>query len=152
MYVPHDQLEKFVDQPLEPSAWLTVEQSMIDKFAEATMDDQFIHVDPERAAGTPFGATIAHGFLTLSLIAHFARECAVRPLDPLMALNYGSDRVRYLAPVKAGSDIRAHATLLSVQQKAPGQILTKTRYEIEIRGEATPAMVADVLSLFVMEN
>jgi len=123
---------------------------MIDKFADATMDHQFIHVDAVLAAHTPFGTTIAHGFLILSLIAKFSRECAVRPLDPAMAINYGSDRVRYLQPVKVGSEIRAHARLLAVNEKAPGQILTKTRYEIEIKGEQTPAMVAEILSLFVM--
>ena len=152
MQVPPDQLEQFIDQPLEPSAWLRVEQSMIDKFADATLDHQFIHVDAERAARTEFGTTIAHGFLTLSLIAKFSRECAVRPLNPVMAINYGSDRVRYLAPVRTGSEIRAHARLLSVQEKAPGQILIKTRYEIEIKGEQTPAMIAEILSLFVLDG
>jgi acyl dehydratase len=152
MQVPHDQLRQFIDQPLAPSAWLRVEQSMIDQFADATMDHQFIHVDAELAAQTPFGTTIAHGFLTLSLIAKFSHECSVRPLNPAMAINYGSDRVRYLQPVKAGSEIRAHARLLAVQEKAPGQILTKTRYEIEIKGEQEPAMVAELLSLFVLDG
>lgn len=152
MQLPPDQLQQFIGQRLEPSDWLKVEQAMIDKFADATMDHQFIHVDAERAARTPFGATIAHGYLTLSLIAKFARECALRPHNPAMAINYGSDRVRYLQPVKAGSEIRAHATLLAVQEKAPGQILTTTRYEIEIRNEQKPAMIADVLSLFVMDE
>ena len=148
--VATEELEEHVDQPLEPSAWVRIDQDMINTFADATMDHQFIHVDEERAAQTPFGSTIAHGYLTMSLISHFLGECAIRPENVLMAINYGSDKVRYLQPVKVNSEIRAQATLKSVSEKAPGQILTKTGITIEIKGEEKPALVAEILSLFIL--
>lgn len=149
--VAKEELQDYVDTPLEPSPWVRIDQDMINRFADATMDHQFIHVDEERAAGTPFGSTIAHGYLTMSLISHFLGECGVRPENTVMAINYGSDRVRFLQPVKVGSDIRARAKLMSVSEKAPGQILIKTEITIEIKGEEKPALVAEILSLFVLE-
>ncbi len=149
--VSKEKLQEYVDQPLAPSAWVRIDQTMINTFADATMDHQFIHVDEAKAAQTPFGSTIAHGYLTMSLISHFLGECAVGPNDALMAINYGSDRVRYLQPVKVDSEIRAQASLKSVSEKAPGQILTKTGITIEIKGEETPALVAEVLSLFILQ-
>ena len=124
---------------------------MINTFADATMDHQFIHVDEARAAQTPFGSTIAHGYLTMSLISHFLGECAVRPENTVMGINSGSDKVRYLQPVKVDSEIRAKASLMSVSEKAPGQILMKTGITIEIRGEDKPALVAEILSLFILQ-
>jgi acyl dehydratase len=127
-----------------------IDQERINGFADVTMDHQFIHVDAEKAARTPFGSTIAHGYLTMSLISHFLGQCAVGPANAVMAINYGSDKVRFLQPVKVNSEIRAQAMLLEVSAKAPGQLLTKTRVSIEIRGEETPAMVAEILSLFIL--
>ncbi len=149
--IPKEELQDYVDKPLEPSAWVRIDQDMIDSFADVTMDHQFIHVDPEKAAQTPFGSTIAHGYLTMSLISHFLGQCAVRPDNTAMAINYGSDRVRFLQPVMVGSEIRAKPVLMSVTEKAPGQVLTKTGITIEIKGEEKPALVAEILSLFILE-
>ena len=149
--VSKEELQEYVDKPLEPSAWVLIDQKMINTFAEATMDHQFIHVDKERAAQTPFGTTIAHGYLTMSLISHFLGECAIGPKNAVMALNYGSDKVRFLQPVKVDSEIRAQATLMSVSEKAPGQILVKTGIAIEIKGEEKPALVAEILSLYILQ-
>ena len=149
--VSKEELQEYVDKPLEPSAWVRIDQKMINTFADATMDHQFIHVDEERAAQTPFGTTIAHGYLTMSLISHFLGECAIRPENAVMALNYGSDKVRFLQPVKVDSEIRAQATLMSVSEKAPGQILVKTGIAIEIKGEEKPALVAEILSLYILQ-
>lgn len=149
--IPQEELQEYIDKPLEASQWLRIDQNMIDTFADATMDHQFIHVDETRAAQTPFGSTIAHGYLTMSLISHFLGECAVGPDNAAMALNYGSDKVRYLQPVKVNSEIRAQASLISVSEKAPGQVLTKTLITIEIKGEEKPALVAEILSLFILQ-
>jgi acyl dehydratase len=149
--VPQEELPEYIDKPLAPSAWVRIDQNMISTFADATMDHQFIHVDEERAAQTPFGTTIAHGYLTMSLISHFLGECAIRPDNVAMALNYGSDKIRFLQPVKVDSEIRARPTLLSVSEKAPGQILVKTGITIEIKGEEKPALVAEILSLYILQ-
>ena len=149
--VSKQELPEYVGKPLEPSAWLRIDQNMINTFADATMDHQFIHVDEDRAAQTPFGSTIAHGYLTMSLISHFLGECSIRVENTVMAINYGSDKVRYLQPVKVNSGIRARATLMSVSDKAPGQILTKTGITIEIKGEEKPALVAEILSLYILQ-
>ena len=149
--IAKEELQEYVDKPLEPSAWVRIDQDMINTFADATMDHQFIHVDEERAAQTPFGATIAHGYLTMSLISHFLAECAIRPENTVMGINYGSDKVRFLQPVKVGSEIRALATLMSVSDKAPGQVLMKTGITIEIKGEEKPALVAEILSLYILQ-
>ena len=136
---------------LEPSDWLLIDQERIDCFADATNDHQFIHCDAEKAAATPFGSTIAHGFLSMSLISHLMGQTMLIPEGTVMGINYGSDKVRYLQPVKVDSDIRAKASLMSVSEKAPGQILMKTGITIEIRGEDKPALVAEILSLFILQ-
>lgn len=146
--VPLEKLADYIDKPLEPSGWLRVDQQQIDTFADATHDHQFIHVDAEKAAATPFGSTIAHGFLTLSLVSHFLEECGIAPANVQIVINYGSDKVRFLEPVKVGSELRAHACLLEVREKRPGQVLVKTRVTIEIRDVDTPALVAEMLTLF----
>lgn len=148
--VPLEKLAEYIDQPSQPTDWLLIDQDRIDGFADITMDHQFIHVDAEKAARTPFGSTIAHGYLTMSMISYFLGQCAIGPENAVMAINYGSDKVRFLQPVTVNSEIRAQATLLEVSDKAPGQLLTKTRLSIEIRGADTPAMVAEVLTLFIM--
>ena len=149
--VSKEELQEYVDKPLEPSAWVRIDQNMINTFADATMDHQFIHVDEERAAQTPFGSTIAHGYLTLSLISHFLGECSIRIENTVTGINYGSDKVRYLQPVKVDSEIRARATLMSVSDRAPGQVLTKTNITIEIKGDEKPALVAEILSLHILQ-
>ncbi len=149
--VPSEELRDYIDKPMEPSAWVTIDQERINAFADATMDHQFIHVDEEKAAQTPFGSTIAHGYLTMSLISYFLGECAVGPDNAVMAINYGSDKVRYLQPVKVNSEIRAQSTLIEVSDKAPGQLLTKSRITIEIKGQDKPALVAEILGLFILQ-
>jgi acyl dehydratase len=149
--VTKEELTDYVDQPLEPSAWVRIDQGMINTFADTTMDHQFIHVDEKRAAQTPFGTTIAHGYLTMSLISHFLGECGIRPENTVMGINYGSDKVRFLQPVKVDSEIRAQPTLMSVTEKAPGQVLLKTGITIEIKDEEKPALVAEILSLYILQ-
>jgi acyl dehydratase len=129
------------------SSWLTVDQSRIDAFADATEDHQFIHVDPEAAAAAGLGGTIAHGFLSLSLLSRMAAEGMLVPDGVKMALNYGFDRVRFLAPVKSGKRVRGRFTLDSVEEKAPGQILMRHLVSVEIEGEDKPALAATWLGL-----
>ena len=147
--VPREELRDYIGQELEPSDWLIINQERISAFADATLDHQFIHVDSAKAAKTPFGKTIAHGYLTMSLISYFAGQCGVRPDKTVMAINYGSDKVRFLQPVKVDSRIRARAVLQEAEERDHGQTLLKTRFTIEIEGEEKPAMVADILSLFI---
>lgn len=149
--VSKEELPDYIGKALEPSAWLTINQDMINTFADATRDHQFIHVDEAKAAQTPFGSTIAHGYLTLSLVSSFLEECGVVPEGTVMALNYGSDKVRFLQPVKVNNEVRAHAVLMSVLEKAPGQILLKTKISVEVKGEDTPALVAEILGLFFIQ-
>lgn len=129
------------------SSWLTVDQGRIDAFAEATEDRQFIHTDPAAAAQTPFGATIAHGFLSLSLLSRMGSEVLLAPEGVKMALNYGLDRVRFLAPVRSGKRVRGRFTLDSAEEKAPGQILFRYTVTVEIEGEDKPALTAAWLGL-----
>ncbi|WP_346838437.1 MaoC family dehydratase [Microbulbifer sp. SAOS-129_SWC] len=147
--VSKQELLQSVGKTLQTSDWFTVNQEQINLFAEVTHDHQFIHVDPERAAQTPFGSTIAHGFLTLSLLSHFAEVFSLRVEDMQMAVNYGFDKVRFIAPVKVDSRIRAHARLLDVSEKNPGQLLLKTEVTVEIEGAAKPALLAEWLTLQV---
>lgn len=149
--VPAEQLAEYIDRELTPSDWLQIEQSRINDFADATLDHQFIHVDEVKAAATPFAGTIAHGYLTMSLISHLLGECGIGPHNAVMALNYGSDKVRFLQPVAVNSEIRMRAALQSVTEKAPGQLLLKTGVTIDIRDQAKPALVAEILTLFVMQ-
>jgi acyl dehydratase len=152
LIVPQATLRDYIDRELEPSDWLVIDQERINAFAETTLDHQFIHIDEGRAAQTPFGSTIAHGYLTLSLISHFAAECGISPENADMALNYGSDRVRFPQPVKVNSRIRARAVLKEVDDGEPGRILIRTKFTIEIEGEEKPAMVAIILSLFIVSG
>ena len=129
------------------SGWLTIDQARIDAFAEATEDRQFIHTDPAAAAQTPFGGTIAHGFLTLSLLSRMAAEAMLLPDTLKMAVNYGFERVRFIAPVRAGKRVRGRFRLDSAEEKAPGQILLRHQVTVEIEGEDKPALTADWLGL-----
>jgi acyl dehydratase len=136
-----------VGQEVGVSSWLLVDQARIDAFADATEDRQFIHTDPAAAAQTPFGGTIAHGFLTLSLLSRMAPEAMLVPENIKMALNYGLDRVRFLAPVRSGKRVRGRFKLDSVVEKAPGQWLLRHEVTVEIEGEEKPALTALWLGL-----
>jgi acyl dehydratase len=145
-----DEIRGRVGEEVGVSSWLTVDQARIDAFAEATEDRQFIHTDPVAAAQTPFGGTIAHGFLTLSLLSRMAAEASLLPDGLKMAVNYGFDRVRFLAPVRAGRRVRGRFTLDSVQEKAPGQILMRHNVTVEIEGEDKPALTALWIGLMIV--
>ena len=149
--VPKEELSQYIDKPLEPTDWLLIDQERINNFADATLDHQFIHVDEEKAAETPFGGTIAHGYLTMSLISNFLADCTVQPDDIVMGINYGSDRMRFLQPVPVNSEVRARATLKEVTEKSPGQILVKNEIVIEIKGAEKPALIAEILSMFIVQ-
>ena len=142
-----DEIHSRIGDEVGVSSWLAVDQSRIDQFADATEDHQFIHVDPAAAARTPFGGTIAHGFLTLSLLSRMAAEATFLPEGLKMAVNYGFDRVRFLAPVKSGKRVRGRFTLDSVEEKAPGQLLFRHNVTVEIEGEEKPALTAIWLGL-----
>ena len=129
------------------SGWLTIDQPRIDAFAEATDDRQFIHTDPAAAELTPFGGTVAHGFLTLALLSRMGAEAMLVPEGLRMAVNYGLERVRFIAPVRSGSRVRGRFRLDSVEEKAPGQILLRHQVTVEIEGVDKPALTADWLGL-----
>ncbi|MGN6268942.1 MAG: MaoC family dehydratase [Sphingomonas sp.] len=130
------------------SDWVEVTQAMIDKFADATGDHQFIHVDPDRAKLTPFGGTVAHGFLTLSLMPLLASKVpdAPRVEGIKMGVNYGGNRVRFLQPVRSGKRVRGRFKLLSFEEKRPGQWQQTVEFTVEIEGEDKPAMIAEWIS------
>jgi acyl dehydratase len=145
-----DEIRSRVGTQVGVSGWLTIDQARIDAFADATEDRQFIHVDPEAAARTPFGGTIAHGFLSLSLLSRMGAETMLLPEGMTMAVNYGLDRVRFLAPVKSGKRVRGRFTLDSVEEKAPGHILMRHTVTVEIEGEEKPALTAQWLTLLIV--
>lgn len=130
-----------------PSDWFLVDQQRVNDFADVTIDHQFIHVDEAAAAAGPFGGTIVHGFLTLSLLVHLAENIAVRLDNLVMGINYGFDKIRFLAPVPAGSEIRAHMKIAEITERSPGQFLFVYDVTIEIRDHDKPALVAQWLSL-----
>lgn len=146
-HVPVTELSQYVGKELGRSAWLKIDQQRINLFAEATGDFQFIHVDPEKAAKTPFGGTIAHGFLTLSLIPKLIEDILVLPVGLKMVVNYGLDSVRFIQPVKVDSQVRLKVDLAEVTEKRPGQWLLKAIATLEIEGEEKPAYIAESLSL-----
>ncbi len=132
------------------SSWVTVDQNRINAFADCTNDHQWIHVDVERAKKeSPFGTTIAHGYLTLSLLADMSYEIGIVPEDVAAVFNYGLDKVRFLTPVKSGSRVRARATLTDVTEQAGGRKLLKVTNSIEIEGEPKPALIAETLAVLV---
>ena len=142
-----DEIRGKVGQTIGVSGWIEVGQDRIDIFADATDDHQFIHVDQDLAKQTPFGGTIAHGFLSLSLLSRMAADVMLIPDTTKMAVNYGLDRVRFLAPVKSGKRVRGHFTLDGAEEKAPGQLLIKHSVTVEIEGEEKPALSAQWLGL-----
>jgi acyl dehydratase len=145
-----DDIRARIGEEVGVSSWLTVDQARIDAFAEATEDRQFIHVDPDAAAATPFGGTIAHGFLTLSLLSRMAAEVVLIPDTIKMAVNYGVEEVRFLAPVRSGKRVRGRFTLDSVDEKGPGRVLMRHRVTVEIEGEEKPALTALWLGLMII--
>lgn len=142
-----DEIRSHIGQEVGISSWLEIDQPRIDAFAGATEDRQFIHTDPHSAAQTPFGGTIAHGFLTLSLLSRMGAEAMLIPAGLKMAVNYGLDRVRFLAPVRSGKRVRGRFTLDSVEEKAPGQWLLRHTVTVEVEGEDKPALSAEWLGL-----
>jgi acyl dehydratase len=142
-----DDISAMIGEEVGVSGWLTIDQPRILAFADATEDRQFIHVDPAMAAQTPFGGTVAHGFLSLSMLSRMAAEAMHVPDTLRMAVNYGLDRVRFIAPVRSGKRIRGRFVLDSVEDKAPGQILVRHTVTVEIEGEERPALTAIWLGL-----
>ena len=148
--VKSSEIDSVIGTEIGVSDWVTIDQDRIDKFADATMDHQFIHVDPEQA--TPvFGSTIAHGFLSLSLVAGipFTQEIGMVLEGTKMGLNYGLDKVRFLSPVPVDSKVRIHMKCIDITEKNPGQYLAKTEVTMEIEGVEKPAFVAETLSMFI---
>lgn len=146
-YVPVAELKDYVGKELGRSEWLTIDQERINLFAEATGDYQFIHVDPVKAAQTPFGSTIAHGFLSLSLMPKLMEDILILPEGVKMVVNYGLDSVRFIQPVKVNSRVRLKVDMHEVTEKKPGQWLLKATATLEIEGSDKPAYVAEPLSL-----
>ena len=142
-----DEIRGKIGQPIGSSDWITVDQPRIDTFADTTEDRQFIHVDPVAAAQTPFRGTVAHGFLSLSLLSRMAADVMVVPDTTKMAVNYGLDRVRFIGPVCAGKRVRGHFTLAAIDDKAAGQYLFHHDVTVEIEGEPKPALTARWLGL-----
>ncbi|WP_415920472.1 MaoC family dehydratase [Tateyamaria sp. SN6-1] len=141
-----------VGQDIAPSRWITVTQGMIDRFADVTADDQFIHIDPARAAATPLGGTVAHGFLTLSLASRFDYDCFEDLPGQAMSINYGFNRLRFLAPVRPGDRIRGHFTLIDVAPRGDDGLMRSVDLRIEIEGGDKPALAAVWLALILFET
>lgn len=147
--VPADQLENYVGKEIGCSDWFEIDQKRVNAFADVTEDHQFIHVNRLKAKLTPFGGTIAHGFLTLSMLTYLTSDCALYPENVKMGINYGFDKVRFLQPVRVGRRIRARVTPMSVTERNPGQYLMKSEVTVEIDGEEKPALVAEWLALII---
>lgn len=146
-----DEIKSRVGQNIGTSRWFTVDQKRIDGFADVTEDHQFIHIDVERAKKeTPFGGTIAHGFLTLSLLAPMGYDALPTLSNRAMGINYGLDKVRFLNPVRAGSRVRAHYKLADVTQRSPKELLFKYEVTVEIEGQERPALIAESLGMAVL--
>lgn len=148
--VPREKLADTVGTRFEPGPWVVIDQARINSFADCTEDHQFIHVDEEKARQTPFGGTIAHGFLTLSMLVKMVEEVGMKPENVVMGINYGFDKIRFLAPVRAGKRVRAHVEVLDVTEKDGNRFLIKQGISVEIEGEETPALVAEWLSMVVL--
>lgn len=147
--VSKEELLACVGKEVGVSDWMTIDQEMVNKFADATGDHQFIHVDLERAKLTPFGQTIAHGFLSLSLLPKLSAEADLPRLEGIkMGVNYGGDKTRFLSPVKVGKRVRGRFKLLECVEKRPGQWQQKMEYTLEIEGEDKPALIAEWITQF----
>ncbi len=150
--VAKEDVKNFIGKETGVSDWMNIDQDRINAFADVTNDHQFIHVDPEAAAKTPFGTTIAHGFLTLSLLTPLSTGASIKVKNTVMGINYGCDKVRFMSPVKVNSDIRARVKLVSVDEKPGNRLLIKNEITIEIKGEDRPALVAEWLSMIVVSE
>ena len=145
--IKKSEIEQYIGHICEPTDWFKVTQEQVNAFADCTLDRQFIHVDPEAAAKSPFGGTIAHGFLTLSMLAYFSQSFSLSIEGSYMGVNKGFDKVRFVAPVPVGSRIRCHTTVAEINQKKPGQYDFKMDISVEIEGGDKPALVAEWLSV-----
>ena len=148
--VPKEEMLNSIGTKFEPGPWVEMPQERVNNFADCTEDHQFIHIDQERAAQTPFGGTIAHGFLTLSMLVKMCEENGVVPENIVMGLNYGFDKIRFLAPVRVGKRVRANVEILDITQKDDNRFLIKQGISVEIEGEETPALVAEWLSMVIV--
>lgn len=148
--IPLDEYNNAAGDESEPSAWFEISQDRVNQFADATNDHQYIHVDKERAAASPFGGTIAHGFLTLSLLVDLMGEEMLVPAGLETTINYGSDKVRFLAPVRVGQRIRARQEITDVVEKKPGQWLVSRNIVVEIEDGDKPALIAEILLLHIV--
>ena len=148
--VSPDDFEALVGTKLGVSDWITLDQERVNQFADCTEDHQFIHINEEAAAKTPFGGTIAHGFLTLSMLVKLGESVSVHPGGMVMGVNYGMNKVRFLAPVRAGKRVRAHVELASVDRKDEKRFLTQQNITVEIEGEETPALYAEWLGMSIV--
>lgn len=148
--VAKEQLQDMIGKEMGASEWFQIDQARINAFADATLDHQFIHVNPEQAKHTPFGGTIAHGFLTLSLLPYLQTSMPelVVPAGLKMGMNYGFDKIRFLAPVKVDARVRAVARLKESVEKNPGQFLLTSEYTVEIEGQPKPALIADWMVMY----
>lgn len=146
------EMEARIGQDIGTSNWVTVDQPLINSFADVTQDHQWIHLDPERSASeTPFGGTIAHGFLTLSLASRFAYD-VIRPMQgERMAINYGFNKLRFLSPVPAGSRVRGRFQLQGILRKSDTSLLRTMKLTVEIEGQDTPALIAEWLGMVVFD-
>ncbi len=143
-------LSDWVGKELGTSKWVTVDQDRINEFAHCTGDQQWIHVDVERAKKeSPFGGPVAHGYLTLALLAELSMDIGVVPKDAKAAFNYGLDKVRFLAPVKSGARVRARISLMELTEQGGGRKLVKLNNTMEIEGESKPALIAETLAVLV---
>ncbi|OWU85780.1 hypothetical protein ATO6_02380 [Oceanicola sp. 22II-s10i] len=140
-----EDLKGMIGKEVGTSRWFLIDQSRIDQFADVTEDWQFIHVDPEKAKATPFGTTIAHGFLTLSMLSAMVYDGGPKVDGVVMGVNYGFDKVRFVSPVKEGAKVRAVFTILAVEDKGPNEIQTTMGVTVEIEGATKPALVAEWL-------
>jgi len=145
--IKKSEIEKYIGHICEPTDWFEVTQEQVNVFADCMLDHQYIHIDPEAAAKSPFGGTIAHGFLTLSMLAYFSESYSLSIEGSYMGVNKGFDKVRFVAPVPVGSRIRCHTTVAEINEKKPGQYDFKMEISIEIEGGDKPALVAEWLSV-----
>jgi len=145
--IERSEIQDYIGKETGPSEWHTVTQQQINQFADCTLDHQFIHIDPERAKETPFGTTIAHGFLSLSMLSHLSEGFNLLIDGVYMGINSGFDKVRFVAPVKVDKRVRGHGKVLSIEETKPGQFRFKTEVTVEIEGEDKPALVAEWITI-----
>jgi acyl dehydratase len=145
--VAKENVDELIGHEPAPSEWFIITQEQINAFADATDDHQMIHTDPEKAKKTPFGGTIAHGFLTLSMLSSFAMKSDWQIEGAYMGMNYGFDKVRFVSPVKVNSRIRALTKILEITEKKPGQFFIKVELNVEIEGEEKPALTSEWLNM-----